>query len=47
MREVLQAPLFDKGTKNMLDWAKELKTLKAFVYISTAYSNSGRLKIDE
>ncbi|CAG7820151.1 unnamed protein product, partial [Allacma fusca] len=31
----------------MLGWAKELKNLKAFVYVSTAYSNSDRLEIDE
>ncbi|CAG7815510.1 unnamed protein product [Allacma fusca] len=35
------------GTKNMLDWAKQLKYLKAFVHISTAYSNSDRLDIAE
>ncbi|CAG7719861.1 unnamed protein product, partial [Allacma fusca] len=35
------------GTKHLLEFAKELKNLKALVYVSTTFSNSDRLEIKE
>ncbi|CAG7830962.1 unnamed protein product, partial [Allacma fusca] len=35
------------GTKNMIEWAKQLPNLKAFVHVSTAFSNSDRSDIEE
>ncbi|CAG7728240.1 unnamed protein product [Allacma fusca] len=45
LKELLKANL--EGTQNTLEWAKQLTNLKAFVYISTAFSNSDQLKIEE
>ncbi|KAL1502548.1 hypothetical protein ABEB36_007674 [Hypothenemus hampei] len=35
------------GTKNILNLAREMKNLKSFVHVSTAYSNCNRKEIDE
>ncbi|KAI4454750.1 male sterility protein 2-related [Holotrichia oblita] len=35
------------GTKRVLDFAKDLKNLKSFVHVSTAYSNADKREIEE
>ncbi|GJQ85954.1 hypothetical protein Trydic_g21802 [Trypoxylus dichotomus] len=35
------------GTKRVLDFASELRNLKSFVHVSTAYSNADRREIEE
>lgn len=36
-----------RGTRDILQLAEEMKNLKCMMYVSTAYSNSNHLTIDE
>ncbi|XP_064215670.1 fatty acyl-CoA reductase 1 [Tribolium castaneum] len=41
------APLNTLGTKQVLELCREMKNLKSFVHVSTAYSNSDKYTVDE